>query len=397
MELDLVQQLAQIADELQSSKDFTTYEAFLAIVHDCKYITEANLEIFLKDNKLELQLNDISTLLFRLDSDLDGKISYEEFQEIFFPYKIFSSSYSRKSTQRQQQQFDRSNRQSERIIDKNCSIDMKESSLVKPRYQTNQYEDQSNRNYSNKINEINKSLEDIEPRYDNNLLLGSTNVSSFKESNNMNDKRDFVAQTNRIMDKGINSSPRRETKLMNMELDHRARLNTYACIDDKHNSNILNQNKQLSFSPNQRRLSPVRFDKSPMRNQIRTEVKLSPLRYEANEQNSSYYPSSSCCCCHLTSCCSCCCNESQKIFNLFNLLNDFATQDAKIEVLKEELAFCSDANLTDLFAFFDISHRETIGPIDLTEALKQLGLSIPLSDSKLIYKSYDKNLDGRFE
>ena len=86
-ELEMVKVLAGIADELKSSKDFTTYESFLAIVHDEKYITEENLGKFLKEHNVNFEEKDTHLLMFRIDSDADGRISYEEFLEIFFPYK----------------------------------------------------------------------------------------------------------------------------------------------------------------------------------------------------------------------------------------------------------------------------------------------------------------------
>ena len=44
--------------------------------------------------------------------------------------------------------------------------------------------------------------------------------------------------------------------------------------------------------------------------------------------------------------------------NIFLLLKDMVEKDSKNEVIKESLAFCPDANLNDLFAFFDVSQIE---------------------------------------
>ena len=49
LELNLVKILSKIADHLKYSKDFTTYEAFLAITKGEKYITSENLRAFLND------------------------------------------------------------------------------------------------------------------------------------------------------------------------------------------------------------------------------------------------------------------------------------------------------------------------------------------------------------
>ncbi len=87
LELNLVKTLSKIADELKYSKDFTTYEAFLCITKNEKYITVENLGEFLNECNINIESYDPFNLMCRLDNDGDGKISYEEFINIFFPYK----------------------------------------------------------------------------------------------------------------------------------------------------------------------------------------------------------------------------------------------------------------------------------------------------------------------
>ena len=84
-EINLIKDLNKIEDELKNQKDFTTYETFIEIVKDEKYITKE--KVFLEDNNIELDDNDLDILLFRIDADNDGQISYQEFLEIFFPYR----------------------------------------------------------------------------------------------------------------------------------------------------------------------------------------------------------------------------------------------------------------------------------------------------------------------
>ena len=83
--------------------------------------------------------------------------------------------------------------------------------------------------------------------------------------------------------------------------------------------------------------------------------------------------------------------------NLFQLLKDIVEKDAMIESIKESLAFCTDANLPDLFDFFDYSRKNAIGPMDLAETLKELGIFLSICDLKILYKRFDKDLDGRFD
>lgn len=86
-EMKLVKELDQIAAETKNSIQFSTYEAFLAIVEDDKYMTKFNLNNFLKKNEVIINDEEVEQLMFRLDSDNDDKISYEEFKEMFYPLK----------------------------------------------------------------------------------------------------------------------------------------------------------------------------------------------------------------------------------------------------------------------------------------------------------------------
>jgi hypothetical protein len=86
-EMKLVKELDQIAAETKNSLQFSTYEAFLAIVEDDKYMTKFNLNNFLKKNNVIINEEEVEQLMFRLDADNDDRISYEEFKEMFYPVK----------------------------------------------------------------------------------------------------------------------------------------------------------------------------------------------------------------------------------------------------------------------------------------------------------------------
>ena len=71
---NLIKDLNKIEDELKNQKDFTIYETFIEIVKDEKYITKE--KVFLEDNNIELDDNDLDILLFRIDADNDDQITY---------------------------------------------------------------------------------------------------------------------------------------------------------------------------------------------------------------------------------------------------------------------------------------------------------------------------------
>ena len=86
-ELELVKNCTQTAKYCRGSIGFTIYESFIEIAGNDKYITENHLFNFLKKNNINISNNDMHQLMFRLDADNGGRISFNEFEEIFFPMK----------------------------------------------------------------------------------------------------------------------------------------------------------------------------------------------------------------------------------------------------------------------------------------------------------------------
>ena len=86
-ELQLAESSFYATKNIYGSPKFTTYEAFIDIVKNESYITRKNLNMFLRENELVLEDEDLYMLMFRIDSDNDNRISYVEFQDIFYPLK----------------------------------------------------------------------------------------------------------------------------------------------------------------------------------------------------------------------------------------------------------------------------------------------------------------------
>ncbi len=86
-ELELVKNCIKTAKYCRGTLGFTCYESFVEIVGNDKYITESHLYNFLQKNNINISNNDMHQLMFRLDTDDDGRISFEEYKKIFFPTK----------------------------------------------------------------------------------------------------------------------------------------------------------------------------------------------------------------------------------------------------------------------------------------------------------------------
>ena len=83
-EFKLIKEKNGLINEIKKIKEFSTYEAFDIISNDKQYIDNESLNLFL-GNKYEK--NEIKELIYRLDLNNNGKISYEEFQDLFFPFQ----------------------------------------------------------------------------------------------------------------------------------------------------------------------------------------------------------------------------------------------------------------------------------------------------------------------
>ena len=201
-ELELVRKCIENAKFCRWGKGFTLFESFVSIAGNEKYITEKNLFEFLKKNNININNNDIHQLMFRLDADNDGRISFNEFKEIFFPmkegelvntsknikesdYKFYTiSSFADKDLKKR---INISNN-SYRIKDinfnsKNQKINLKNSLIKKPKYQHRNYlskllkEEKYNFNYQSENNNNIKSI------FNNNIIYSQT--ENFRNTNKL--------------------------------------------------------------------------------------------------------------------------------------------------------------------------------------------------------------------
>ena len=90
-ELNLIEKICDNAIKCRSAKRFITYEAYYHIVGKKRYITNEDLYKFFRLYNIVYDINECDNIMYRIDQDWDGKISYEEWVEIFFPAILESS------------------------------------------------------------------------------------------------------------------------------------------------------------------------------------------------------------------------------------------------------------------------------------------------------------------
>ena len=87
-ELDFIKNSLNLIKKIYNSPKFTTYDVFIEIVKNENYITKGNLNVFFKENNLKINNEkELDMIMFRIDADNDNRISYLEFQDIFYPLK----------------------------------------------------------------------------------------------------------------------------------------------------------------------------------------------------------------------------------------------------------------------------------------------------------------------
>jgi Ca2+-binding EF-hand superfamily protein len=362
-EMRLVKELNEIADQLMNTKDFTSYEAFLAIdVENYKYIDYVSLSDFLGRYGNSIPADEAKSIIYRLDMDNDQKISYDEFQQIFFSINSTKGDY--KSDNRQD--FNKEYKNEEDNISENNFTG-------------------SGRNFVQSSYNFNRTQDDLS-QFDS-----QTKGTGFSNVNQRSPRPEVSTGTSFYRPRKLTSSnsPTREPLQYDYSMSPRQPLREYLSSARRYFSPQRERPKlaektlyspyrvNLSKSPErQRYISPNRSYRSPI-----VERTSSPMRNQEFLQNE---PNN-----HLK-------NKTNSAL-LAKYFYEILSMDVNAESLKEALSVKSDINIRDLFNYFDLTARSYISLVDMREVLKELDIIAGLDDIKLLYKRFDKDLDGRFE
>ena len=202
---------------IYGSPNFTTYEAFIDIVKNESYITRKNLNLFLKENGLELEDDEIYLLMFRIDNDDDNRISYVEFQDIFYPLKKL------------EQYNDNKNLESVKIINNDFNIiDFKNKNTLDNNIYSKYYNYDYCSGYSSQNDDIYYNY-NIKEKNNNKSIKNQINASDYyynflsKMNDNLKNK-----QNNNIYDSDRNFEGNNDKNLVK---------------DNKNNDNTLNKER----------------------------------------------------------------------------------------------------------------------------------------------------------
>ena len=441
-ELNLVKTLWSIAYELKYSKEFTTYESFISIVKDQKYITKENLALYLKENGLNLNSYDTEILMFRIDSDNDGKISYDEFQEIFFP---LNRNYSENDIHNNNINYmNNYNNLNEKDNNSNYQIYNNYLKNISANQSNNNYTSLKRVNRTNRFIEENNNSKFNEKKNSNSPLSYDYSINQKNEIpsriNNLNLKKSQCytpdnyrnttkySTSNDYYENSGSSKKKEQTpdSFNNLEgdIDYLNKLRIYTSPVKSHdnnsyqtennypynnvnvikysNNNINNSNNDFNINNrnynNHNNRTIIRCPKEKINNNSIVDSKNNNRSFN-NENKKLTNKKKVCCPCYNKniSPCKCYCLIKKQLTILLSLFSDIINQGNIIENAKESLAFCNDANLADLFDFFDYEGMNSISSINFSQALKDLGYYPSINDIKFLFNSCDKNLNEKFD
>ena len=411
-EFNLIKDLYKIADELKKQKDFTTYETFLEIVKDEKYITKENLGVFLEDNNLELDDNDLDILLYRIDADNDGQISYQEFLEIFFPYR---ENYTSKDIKPEQERSKNYTIDDIQFKDENYEIPPLNEELKNSLYSNKLKYSNINPLNNNNINDnyLNSEINTNQP------CRGITNKFTLSPlSNDYSMDKQFIIkkeenQENPTFSSTLNKSNQpiivnNEPPVNQIDFDYTKKINKREPPQYKsyYMQKIQSMNEPIENKMNENIPRDISnkvvnsfFIRDPLfldnRSEVLTQEKINDQFKDNNNYLTDQIPLKVCNRCHCPNPCNCYCPFDSNKTNLSCLLENLVKQNNIIEGHKDSLSLCTDVNLTDLFDFFDKSNMNCISNVDMKQTLIELGLCPSPTDINNIYDRYDKNKDNK--
>ena len=258
-EFELIKSQNKLIKEIIQIKEFSTYEAFNIISLDKIYIDLTSLKYFF-GNKFQAQ--EIKELIHRIDLNNDKKISYEEFQDLFFPFQshlhldseeekkeienenLFQNKYHINSDI-----YDNFILSSPNIIDKN-----------KQNLNDNEIKININKNSNNKINDFNEIMfeekkefsdKDLKIKYDeklinelneNNDIIYANNKETFYKLK-LKCENEKIKISNIINDFNINDNENNNLESLNEKKEEKDNLplkqiNNISNINENHNKMI---------------------------------------------------------------------------------------------------------------------------------------------------------------
>ena len=376
-EFELINIQKKLINEIIQIKEFSTFEAFNIISFNKGYIDLNMLKQFLGN---KFQDNEIKELIHRIDLNNDKKISYEEFQDLFFPFQthLHLDSEEEKEIDNfiQNKYYINSTLYENYILSSPNIIDKKDNILNEKEIKIN-----INKNTNNKIKDSNNEIdfeekkeyndEDLLIKYDENLIkeLNEKNdiISDSRENNDENYfslklkcENDKIKAGKIINDLSKHDVSNFEAININKKEENKdiLPLNTINNINENENQNRILSKSELIL-PN---------------NNINTNLILTNKHIQLD---------------FLTE------TDKDIIRSFIDYIQALILLENKLETIKESISLCNDVSLLYIFNIFNKDKDDLITKNNFIQICQNKFYIYPTEKQiKLVYDRYDLDNDG---
>ena len=374
-EFELIKKIKNLINEIIQINEFSTFEAFNIISENNNYIDDNLLEKFLEN---KFQKNEIKELIYRIDLNNDKKITYEEFQDFFFPFQ--SHLHLDLEEEKQDMDYFIQNKyflklnsyediflSSPNILDKKMQmneikLNLKSTNEINDFNELNKEENKMNNEdfkiiYDEKLlNDLDDDQEIANKNNDDNLLSTTLNYNNDKNKTNeiINELNDVYRDNfNKLNEKNEKQDILNNIPINNIINENNAHLNN-------NNNNILSQSANILLNRNNHLI----FDKS---------------------QNKINLPNMK----NLT-------EKDKDIVRYFiDYIHSIILLENKSENLKESLSLCNDISLSDIFDIFNKDRDDLISKNNFIKICNSKFYIYPTHNQvQYLYDRYDIDNDG---
>lgn len=376
-EFELIKNQKKLINEIIQIKEFSTFEAFNIISSNKNYIDLNMLKQFLGN---KFQDNEIKELIHRIDLNNDKKISYEEFQDLFFPFQshLHLDSEEEKEIDNfiQNKYYINSTLYENFILSSPNIIDKKDNILNEKEIKIN-----INKNTNNKIKDSNNEIDFEEKKeYNDENLLIKYDENLIKE---LNEKNDISSDSRENNDENYFSlklkcenDKIKTSKIINDLSKHDGSNFEAININKKEeNKDILSLNtiKNINENENQNRI----LSKSELilpNNNINTNLILTNKHIQLD---------------FLTE------TDKDIIRSFIDYIQALILLENKLETIKESISLCNDISLLYIFNIFNKDKDDLITKNNFIQICQNKFYIYPTEKQiKLVYDRYDLDNDG---
>jgi len=376
-EFELIKNQKKLINEIIQIKEFSTFEAFNIISFNKSYIDLNMLKQFLGN---KFQDNEIKELIHRIDLNNDKKISYEEFQDLFFPFQthLHLDSEEEKEIDNfiQNKYYINSTLYENYILSSPNIIDKKDNILNEKEIKIN-----INKNTNNKIKDSNNEIDFEEKKeYNDEDLLIKYDENLIKE---LNEKNDIINDSRENNDENYFSL---KLKCENDKIKTGKIINDLSKHDGSNFESIninkkeenkdilpLNTINNINENENQNRILPKSELILP-KNNINTNLILANKHIQLD---------------FLTE------TDKDIIRSFLYYIQTLILLENKLENIKESISLCNDISLLDILNIFNKDKDDLITKNNFIQICQNNFYIYPTEKQiKLVFDIYDLDNDG---